>query len=168
MRPPEAVFLGGRRGSQRVYPPGTLLQVLCLAAVCDQLQPRMPPEDLILLAFFAEMPLPSLPGRPLRVALARAYFGARFQRQAEEQRAYEGVPGEWRDEVQADYNWAETEAELEVRRTSLTSARCARTSHGSRTSPEPVGRSSTAGSSASSPRSTVPACPSRTPSSWRT
>ncbi|WP_331725740.1 hypothetical protein OG605_40160 (plasmid) [Streptomyces xanthophaeus] len=114
MRPPEAVFLGGRRGSQRVYPPGTVLQVMCLA-VCDQLEPRMSPEDLLLLTFFAEMPLPFLPVRPLKVALARAYFGARFPRQAEEQRTYEAVPGEWRDEAPADYNWAETEAALEVR-----------------------------------------------------
>nr|AAS45788.1 SLV.5 [Streptomyces lavendulae] len=111
---PESVFLGGRRGSQRVYPPGTELQVRCLA-VCDQLQPRMSPGDLLLLTFFAEMPLPFLPIGPLKCALAEVYFGARFQRQAAEQRAYEEVPDELREELPADFNWAETAAQLEIR-----------------------------------------------------
>lgn len=47
---PESRFLGGRDGSRRVCPPGTGIQVLCLAA-CDALQPRMSLSDLLLVAF---------------------------------------------------------------------------------------------------------------------
>ncbi|MBW5482623.1 hypothetical protein [Streptomyces bambusae] len=111
---PAPVYLGGRRGSQRRYPPGTEHQVAGLA-VCDLLHPRMSPFDLVLLAFFAEMPLPFLPTVPLKAALALAYFDSRPQRQDEEQRAFDAIPVGWRDELPADFNWAETQAELEFK-----------------------------------------------------
>ncbi|MEU7556271.1 hypothetical protein AB0B01_28755 [Streptomyces sp. NPDC044571] len=108
------MFLGGRQGTRRVYPPGTDVQVLCLAA-CDQLHPRMSPYDLLLLTFFAEMPLPLLPTGPLKVALAQAFFGPRFRWQEEEQRAFDAVPEDWRAELPTDFNWAQIRAELEIR-----------------------------------------------------
>ncbi|MFF4403329.1 hypothetical protein ACFY2W_20265 [Streptomyces sp. NPDC001262] len=61
------------------------------------------------------MSLPYLPTGPLKVALALAYFGPRFQRQGDEQRVMDSIPAEWRDELPADYNWAETWAALEFR-----------------------------------------------------
>lgn len=115
MPEPTPVYYGGRRGSRRVYPSGTDLQVLCLAA-CDRLHPRMSPSDLLLLAFFAEAPLPLLPAEALKLALAEVYFGSRAVWRGEQQAAFDAVAAEWRDEFPADFNWAQTEAALEIRR----------------------------------------------------
>lgn len=111
---PEPRYLRGRRGSRRVYPPGTEQQVLCLAA-CDGLHPRMSPSDLLLLAFFAELPLPFLPTAPLKIALAEVYFGSRAAWRQEQQAAFDAVAADWRDGFPADFNWAQTEAALEIR-----------------------------------------------------
>ncbi|MFE3557811.1 hypothetical protein ACFXKW_23520 [Streptomyces sp. NPDC059193] len=114
MPEPTPLYLGGRSGSRRVYPPGTELQVVCLAA-CDRLHPRMSPSDLVLLAFFAEVPLPFVPTEALKLALAGAYFGSRAVWRGEQQAAFDAVAAEWRDELPADFNWAQTEAALEIR-----------------------------------------------------
>ncbi|MGP3691255.1 hypothetical protein ACTVZO_42460 [Streptomyces sp. IBSNAI002] len=75
----------------------------------------MSPSDLLLLAFFAEAPLPFLPAEPLKLALAEVYFGSRAVWRGEQQAAFDAVAAEWRDELPADFNWAQTEAALEIR-----------------------------------------------------
>ncbi|WP_405812851.1 MULTISPECIES: hypothetical protein [unclassified Streptomyces] len=90
---PEPYYLGGRGGSRRVYPPGTELQVLCLAA-CGALHPRMSPFDLLLLAFFAEAPLPFIPTEPLKAALALVYFGSRADQRDEQQSVFDAIPAD--------------------------------------------------------------------------
>ncbi|MEU5191778.1 hypothetical protein AB0G83_32265 [Streptomyces klenkii] len=75
----------------------------------------MAPYDLLLLAFFRQMPLPLLPIGPLKVALALAYFGSRSRRKTEEQCAFDSIPPDWREELSADFNWAEAQAALELR-----------------------------------------------------
>ncbi|WP_424217706.1 hypothetical protein ACN20G_36720 (plasmid) [Streptomyces sp. BI20] len=68
------------------------------------------------MAFFAEMPLPFLPAFQLKVALAQAYFESRADRQEREQKAFDAVPPESREGLEADFNWAQVQAALEIRR----------------------------------------------------
>ncbi|MFD5934136.1 hypothetical protein [Streptomyces sp. NPDC060333] len=75
----------------------------------------MSPFDLLLLAFFTEMPLPLLPTWPLKTALAQAYFGSRAEWRDGEQAAFDAIPAEWRDVLPTDFNWAQVQSELELR-----------------------------------------------------
>ncbi|MFJ3205082.1 hypothetical protein [Streptomyces sp. NPDC086989] len=75
----------------------------------------MSPFDLLLLAFFTELPLPFLPTTSLKAALAEVYFGARAVWREEEQAVYDGVGVDPRDGLPADFDWAQTAAALEIR-----------------------------------------------------
>ncbi|MGW1976495.1 hypothetical protein [Streptomyces sp. NPDC001889] len=97
-----------RVGVRRVIPEGADELVMGLA-FCDRMAPRLPPGDLALLAFFNEVPVPHA---PVKAALARAYFGARFEREKIELRAYERITPGFQDLLPPEDNHADVAASV--------------------------------------------------------
>ncbi|WP_371749521.1 hypothetical protein OG302_39245 [Streptomyces sp. NBC_01283] len=99
-----------RIGSARVYPLETAALVMGLLECAKRCRTV---DDLVLLAFFNGVPVPA---PPVRVALARTYFGSYLQQRDEEQTVLDSVPAQHREADPPEYNWAEVAAELDMAR----------------------------------------------------
>lgn len=75
-----------QRGRHRVYPLETAQLVVGLLAFSAHARTV---DDLALLAFFNEVPVPIT---PVKTALARVYFTRRIERQTQEQQLFEAIP----------------------------------------------------------------------------
>jgi hypothetical protein len=96
-------------GNSRVYPAETAALVVGLLECAKRCRTT---NDLVLLAFFNEVPVPF---DPVRVALASAYFGTYIQSRSKEQEVLDSVPAEHREADPPEYNWAEARAELDMK-----------------------------------------------------
>ncbi|MGW5731764.1 MULTISPECIES: hypothetical protein [Streptomyces] len=99
-----------RIGGARVYPLETAALALGLLECARRCRTV---DDLVLLAFFNDVPVPAA---PVRVALAKTYFGTYVQRREQEQEVLDSVPAEHREADPPEYNWAEAAAELDMTR----------------------------------------------------
>ncbi|UQT60867.1 hypothetical protein M4V62_40580 [Streptomyces durmitorensis] len=95
-------------GGSRVHPVETAALVLGLLECARHCRAV---DDLVLLAFFNGVPVPT---QPVRIALAKAFFGTYVQRRDDERAALDSVPAEHRDADPPEYNWAEAAAELDM------------------------------------------------------
>ncbi|OEV13154.1 hypothetical protein AN218_04920 [Streptomyces nanshensis] len=95
-------------GWKQVYPLETAQLVVGLLTCCARSRTI---DDLALLAFFSEVPVPI---EPVKAALARTYFTHRVAQQSKEQQLFEAIPQVHREADSAEYNWAEVAADLDM------------------------------------------------------
>ncbi|TDC62065.1 hypothetical protein [Streptomyces hainanensis] len=95
-------------GSAKVYPSETAALVAGLL-VCAPLCRTN--EDLALLAFFNEIPVPS---GPVRVALLKNYFPQYSKIRKRENEALQRIPAEHREQDRPWYDWAEAAAAVDM------------------------------------------------------
>ncbi|MBT1105659.1 hypothetical protein [Streptomyces sp. Tu10] len=68
-------------------------------------------DDLALLAFFNEVPVPS---DPVRAALFKAYFPQYAKSRDQQNEELQRIPADFRDEARPEYDWAEATAALDM------------------------------------------------------
>lgn len=97
-----------RVGNAKVYPLETAALVAGLLVCAPQCRTN---EDLALLAFFNEVPVPC---DPVRAALLRNYFPEYSKVRERENEELQRIPAEHRDQDRPWYDWAEAAAALDM------------------------------------------------------
>lgn len=97
-----------RTGNTYIYTPETAVLVaglLTRAPLCRS------NDDLALLAFFNEVPVPS---DPVRAALLKTYFPQYAKSRDQLNEELQRIPADFRDEARPEYDWAEATAALDI------------------------------------------------------
>ncbi|MFF9592305.1 hypothetical protein ACF1FX_24300 [Streptomyces sp. NPDC014646] len=97
-----------RIGTAEVYKPETVALVAGLLVCAPSCRTN---EDLALLAFFNEVPVPS---DPVRAALLKNYFVQYSKDRERKDEEWQRIPDDFRAEAEPEYNWAEAAAALDM------------------------------------------------------
>ncbi|MFD3880358.1 hypothetical protein [Streptomyces microflavus] len=97
-----------RSGNTEIYTPETATLVAGLLTCAPLCRSH---DDLALLAFFNEVPVPC---EPVRTALLKTYFPQYTKVREQQSEELQRIPAQDRDEALPEYNWAEAAAALDM------------------------------------------------------